>query len=121
MKKIILALLIVQSFLYADFEKDKWYECVDIDSTDKIKTIGIGNTMFDGLILVNRNAIIEDIYFAREIAKGSKIYKFKTTRGEYLVEVTKNGAKLTNLYHKNNNYVNFETYLNCKVQKNKTL
>jgi len=117
MKKIIFVLLVVQSLVHADFEKDKWYECFDINSQDKSKTIGIGSTMFGGLKLVNRNAIVEDIYYAREIAKGSKIYKFKTTLGEYLVEVTKDGAKFTNLYGKNHNYVDFETYLSCKIQK----
>ncbi|WP_373033480.1 hypothetical protein [Sulfurovum sp.] len=119
MKKIILVLLVIQNFLYADFENEKWYECVNIDPAAEVKKIGIRRTMAigsDTLQLMNRNVAVEDIYFAKEIAKGSKIYKFKTALGEYIVEETKDGAKLTNLYYKNNNYVDFETYLSCKVQ-----
>ncbi len=113
MKIILLVLLFTINILYADFKKDKWYECIDSKSK---KHIGINKDMYGGLTLVNRNTIIDDIYYASEIAKGSKIYKFKTSLGEYIVEETKKGAKITDLYKKNSNYVHFETYIECKVQ-----
>jgi len=123
MKKIIPLLLVVQSLLYADFENEKWYECTSVESANIIGTkpgaIGIKHLVFGGvnrLQLVNRNVIVEDIYFATEVAKGSRMYKFKNNLGEFIVEETEGGVNITNLYDKINNYIGYKTHLSCKVR-----